>query len=148
VLATGGTLSSTRYQTLLERFAAGVRVLAVPAPHLVEQVEAGELDSYRTRELLAGYLAPLKAHRVDTIVLGCTHFNFLAPLIRELAGPGIAIIDTAPAVARQVALVVRQAGLAPGNSTVRAATTGDPAQVAPTFARMWHATLPLSFADC
>lgn len=137
VLATGGTLAGSRFAALIQRFAADVKVEAVPCPALVEQVEAGDLRGPRTRALVRQYLAPLQADGVDTIVLGCTHFHFLAPVIAEVAGPAVTIIDTAPAVARQVVRVAQAVGLTGGSGRLRVATTGDPRQVAPVFAHLW-----------
>ncbi len=133
VLATGGTLAGTRFASLVQRFATQVAVHTIPCPGLVEQVEAGDLDGWATRALLEQYLSPLQAQDVDTIVLGCTHFPFLTPLIRELVGPHITIIDTGPAVARQVA---RVASVPVGNGLMRFVTTGDPVQVAIVLARL------------
>lgn len=136
VLATDGTLSGPRFATLVQRFADGVEVQTVPAPGLVTQVEAGDLDGPETRRLLGQYFAPLQDRAIDTLVLGCTHFPFLAPLIRELAGPDVALIDTGPAVARQVTHIVHSGNVAPGCSRLRFVTTGDPAQAAPVFERL------------
>jgi glutamate racemase len=152
VLATGGTLMSNRYTLLVQRFAGNVEVFPVACPELVEQVEAGELDTPYTRALVAGYLDPLLTHDIDTVVLGCTHFHFLASLIAELAGPGVTIIDTAPAVARQVAYVASTAGIVPGAEHTRAPlriiTTGDPAAIAPVVARVWGGALPVEHGNC
>jgi glutamate racemase len=79
----------------------------------------------------------LQAEGVDTIVLGCTHFHFVAPLIREVAGPEVTVIDTALAVARQVARVAAQIGLSRGERVIRFATSGDPASIAPVFVCLW-----------
>jgi glutamate racemase len=106
VLATGSTLSSARFANLVERTAEGVNVLTQPCPGLVEQVESGDLDGPRTRALIQQYVEPLLARGVDTIVLGCTHYPLLRSAIEEIAGPGITIIDTAEAVARQTARVL------------------------------------------
>ena len=73
-------------------------------------VEAGELDSPRTHSALTQYLAPLMEAGIDQLVLGCTHYPFLRPLIGEIAGAGVAIIDPAPAVARQAGRVLAQHG--------------------------------------
>lgn len=148
VLATGGTLAGTRFAALVQRFATNVEVQTVPCPGLVEQVEAGDLDGFYTRHLVTRYLEPLKARGADTIVLGCTHFPFLTPLIAEMAGPDMAIIDTGPAVARQVVRVAAEAGVATGSGRLHCATTGDPAQVAPVIARVWGTALPLAYAAC
>lgn len=102
VLATVGTLKSARFAALLDRFAKEVEVVMQPAPGLVECVERGDLDSVATRHLVASFVNPLLAKKVDVIVLGCTHYPFLRKLISEIAGPDVALIDTGAAVARQV----------------------------------------------
>ncbi|WP_405120263.1 glutamate racemase [Pseudomonas leptonychotis] len=102
VLATTGTLKSAKFAALLDRFASDVRVITQPCPGLVEQIEAGELDSAATRELLQGFVAPLLAEGCDTLILGCTHYPFIKPLLRSLVPESISLIDTGPAVARQV----------------------------------------------
>lgn len=102
VLATVGTLKSARFAALLDRFANGIEVVTQPCPGLVECVERGELDSPATRALVARYVEPLVARGADTIVLGCTHYPFLGPLISELAGPNVTLIETGMAVARQL----------------------------------------------
>ncbi|NLD14353.1 MAG: glutamate racemase [Gammaproteobacteria bacterium] len=102
VLATTGTLRSAKFAALLERYSSQVQVLTRPCPGLVERIEAGELDSPATRELLAGYVQPLLAAGCDSLILGCTHYPFIRPLLRELVGPDIAIIDTGAAVARRL----------------------------------------------
>lgn len=128
VLATGGTLAGARFARLMQRFASDVAVQTVPCPALVEQVEAGELDTPRTRALLQQYIGPLLAQGVDTVVLGCTHFHFLAPTIAALFGPTLTIIETAGAVARRVAHVALESSIGPDNGTVGFASTGEPVQ--------------------
>ena len=95
ILATSQTLASENFLRLAEKYGRGVRVLTQACPGLVEQVEKGDLQGDKTREMVAGYLAPLLAAGADTIVLGCTHYPFLISLIRAAAGPGVALIDPA-----------------------------------------------------
>ena len=102
VLATTGTLQSAKFAALLDRFASDVRVVTQPCPGLVERIEAGDLQSPALRQLLAGYVEPLLAAGCDTIILGCTHYPFLKPLLRDMIGPSISLIDTGAAVARQL----------------------------------------------
>lgn len=102
VLATTGTLKSARFAALLDRFAGDVRVITQPCPGLVERIEAGDLNGTQTRELLARYVDPLLAEGCDTLILGCTHYPFLRPLLRELTPADISLIDTGAAVARQL----------------------------------------------
>lgn len=102
VLATTGTLASARFAALLERYAGDVEMVTQGCPGLVEQVEKGELNTTATRELLERYTAPLLVKGADTIILGCTHYPFLATLIIELVGQQVTLIDTGAAVARQL----------------------------------------------
>ncbi len=102
VLATSRTLASDNFVQLFARYGADVEIVGQACPGLVEQVEAGDLSGDKTRALLEQYLLPLLERGADTIVLGCTHYPFLAPLIWEIAGSGVAVIDSAAAVARQL----------------------------------------------
>lgn len=110
VLATQATLASERVQTLLDTHANGVEVLRRPGHGWVEQVEAGELDSTLTRQLVADVVLPLLTQNIDHIALGCTHYPFLAPVIRELTGEQIALYDPAEAIARRVVSQLQQHG--------------------------------------
>ncbi len=148
VLATVGTLQSARFAALLDDFARDVRVVVQPAPGLPESVEAGALDSPATRDLVARYLAPILDAGADTLVLGCTHYPFLKPLITQIAGPGLALIDTGAAVARQLerrltetALLAPPAADTHTPTSARFWTTGDLADSEPALHLLWH---PLS----
>lgn len=102
VMATSRTLVSDNFVKLFARYGEDARILGQACPGLVEQVEAGDLSGDKTRLLLEGYVRPLLEQGADTIVLGCTHYPFLAPLIQDIAGPDVAVIDSAAAVARQL----------------------------------------------
>ena len=102
VLATPATFQGALYASVLERFASHVKIHQHTCPGLVEQIEAGELDAFDTKKILDEAIIPMKAEGIDTIVLGCTHYPFVIPLIQEIAGHGIRVIDPSPAVARQV----------------------------------------------
>jgi len=154
VLATTGTLESARFAGLLDQFGKGVTVLARPGVGLVEAVERGELDSGRTRKLLASHLAPLLEGGADVIVLGCTHYVFLRGQVETIVGPSVRVIDTGAAVARQ--LRRKLAGLellAPGGAkagSTRFWCSGDPVLVAGALTRLWPGgcgveCLPASF---
>lgn len=106
VLVTVATSQSTRFATLLERFKQDVNVIIQPAPGLVEQIEAGDLTSSTTRALVEHHVTPLLSAGADTIVLGSTHYPHLRPLIAEIAGPEVALIDTGEAVAQQLRRVL------------------------------------------
>jgi len=99
VLATTGTLKSAQFAALLESYGRNVKVVTQACVGLVECVERGELNTEHTFELIQKYCAPLLAEGADTIVLGCTHYPFLRPLIESVVGPQVALIDTGDAVA-------------------------------------------------
>jgi glutamate racemase len=102
ILATGHTVRSAKFADLLDRHGRQTRVLAQPCPGLADCVEQGELSGSRLRALLQRYLVPLLAEDADTLVLGCTHYPFLTPLIEQLVGPEVTILDPSAAVARQL----------------------------------------------
>lgn len=139
VLATIGTLESARFAALLERYAGNVEIVTQGCPGLVEQVEQGDLSGPGTRELVERYTAPLLARGADTLILGCTHYPFLAPLIREVVGDDIALVDTGAAVARHLGQRIRQELPAhvPGGTTAEFWTSGDPAQATRIVSTLW-----------
>ena len=118
VLATVGTLESARFAALLERYAGEVEIVTQGCPGLVEQVEQGNLSGTETRELIARYTTPLLARGADTLILGCTHYPFLASLITKVVGEEVTLVDTGAAVARQL-LTRIQVELAARNVPVR-----------------------------
>lgn len=105
VLATTSTLASERYARLLQQVQRlaerQVRFISQPGLGWVECVEQGQLQGAEVEQRVQAALQPLLAQGVDTLVLGCTHYPFLLPLIERFA-PGLAVVDTAPAVARQL----------------------------------------------
>lgn len=132
VLATANTFASPRYEQLMHRFAGDVEVLEDPCRGLVPLIEAGRVSDRETEHLLRAVLTPMVASGVDTLVLGCTHYPFVQPLIEsilaeELPAASVDIIDPAPAVARQTATLLSRARLlaqSPQNGTVRLYTSG------------------------
>ena len=129
VLATPATFQGALYTSVVERFAQGVTVLQDTCPGLVEQIEAGNLNGTETRRILEKALQPMLARGIDTIVLGCTHYPFVIPLIEEISGPGVRVIDPAPAVARQAATLLDQQNPsqpAEGTGWLRVYTSGKP----------------------
>ena len=111
VLATPATFQGALYASVVERFANGVELVQNTCPGLVAQIEAGRLDSPETRRILEEALHPMLERGIDTIVLGCTHYPFVIPLIQEIAGEGVRVIDPAPAVARQTRRLLEEANL-------------------------------------
>jgi glutamate racemase len=154
VLATVGTLESARFAALLEKYGGWkVKIETQACPGLVEQVEKGDLDGPRTRELIERYTAPLLGKGADTLILGCTHYPFLAPLIRDVVGEGITLIDTGAAVARHLMHRVRTE-LPPrviGEGSEAFFTSGDTEQASRIMSMLWGSdiaaqALPAEFA--
>jgi len=102
VLATRQTIASDRVSRLIARHGNGVRILLQACPGLVEQVERAELAGRKTVSLLENYVTPLLGKGADTLVLGCTHYPFLSPMIKAIAGPTVTLIDPAAAVAKEL----------------------------------------------
>lgn len=139
VLATAGTFESQRYADLMARYAGNVRLYEDPCRGLVPLIEAGQLDGEETEALVQQCLAPMLAAGVDTVVLGCTHYPFVLPLIARLAGPDVTLIDPAPAVARQTQSLLVHSGLATsraGNGRLMMYTSGDPERFASLARRL------------
>lgn len=102
VLATAGTLKSEKFQTLMQAHALDCKLICVAGVGLVEAIEGGDIDSPALSALLASYLKPILDAGADTLALGCTHYPFLIPLIKQLTGSRLQIIDNSPPVARQL----------------------------------------------
>ena len=111
VLATPATFQGALYASVVERFAQGVTILQDTCPGLVQQIEAGKLDAPETRHILERALYPMLQKGIDTVVLGCTHYPFVIPLIEQIVGPAVRVIDPAPAIARQTARLLMQYNL-------------------------------------
>ncbi len=141
VLATSRTLASENFAKLTSRFGAAVEIVVQACPGLVEQVEAGDLSGSKTRALLEQYLLPLLQQRADTLVLGCTHYPFLAPLIQEIAGSQVAIIDPAAAVARELRRRLVSTGLLSEkvkSGTEKFWTSGSPELANTVIGQLWR----------
>lgn len=139
VLATPATFQGALYASVVERFAQDVILLQHTCPGLVAQIEAGNLDSTETRRILENALHPMLARGIDTVVLGCTHYPFVIPLIQEIVGTSVRVVDPAPAVARQVGRVLEARGLHHPDreeGEVIYLTTGDPEQLEALLPRL------------
>lgn len=144
VLATPATFQGALYASVIERFAQGVTVLQDTCPGLVEQIESGNLDGAETRRILENALHPMLAQHIDTVVLGCTHYPFVIPLIEAIAGPGVRVIDPAPAVARQAGRLLATHQIShPAEGSggmLRILTSGDPQRLAALLPRLMGGT--------
>jgi glutamate racemase len=128
VLATPATFQGVLYASVVERFANGVELLQSTCVGLVQQIEKGDLNGTATREILEGALHPMLEKNIDTVVLACTHYPFVIPLIQEIVGKKVRVIDPAPAVARQTKRLLEVKGLKRGEgdqSKVQFFTSGN-----------------------
>ena len=106
VLATERTLSGKLFCNTKSRYGSGITIVEQAGNGLVEQVEKMDFDGRTTMNILRGYLAPMLDQNIDTLVLGCTHYPFLIPSIRQIVGSDVSIIHPAPAVARQTLCIL------------------------------------------
>ena len=114
VLATAGTLKGSKYLNTRGLYQDNVKIVEHVGQGFVELVEGGILDGPEAEATVRASLQPLLDAGADTIVLGCTHYPFLQPLIERLAGPEVKVIDPAPAVARQTVRILQERGIPTG----------------------------------
>ena len=117
VLATAGTLKGSKYLHTRGQYEDNVRIVEHVGEGFVELVENGILDGPEAEETVSRSLQPLLDEGADIVVLGCTHYPFLQPVIERLAGPGVKVIDPAPAVARQTVHVLQEKGIPTGEGS-------------------------------
>lgn len=149
VLATDTTLASQRFARLMQRFTEHAEFLLQPCPGLVERIEAGDLDCEKTRGLLQGFLDRVLGAGADTVVLGCTHYPFVQPLIRQLVGPDIRILDTGEAVARELQRQLGIHGLQKreGRGSESFFSTRMAARDEALFSRLWGSPVRLKLLE-
>ena len=151
VIATESTTRSEAYPEALARLRPELEVLSAACPLFVPLVEEGWVDDPVAVQVAERYLAPLLEAGIDTLLLGCTHYPLLMPVLSRVAGPEVALIDSASAVAERVARDLDAAGLAlpaaSGPGTLHAFVT----DVAEHFGRLAEAILgepvPLELVD-
>lgn len=144
VLATKGTLASEKFKRLRDQISAATNVQFLPQAciGLADQVEKGELQSAETAVLLHRYVEPLIEQGADTLVLGCTHYPFVLPLIEEtvarLTSKPVAIVDTGEPIARQLVRLLAERSLLrkEGPGKIAGFTTGSESSLKNAFSRL------------
>ena len=111
VISTEGTLQSQEYLHAIREANPTIGVLPKAAPQLVELVEAGKSNSPETEAVIRDALRDILDYRADTLILGCTHYPLLRPLIRKIAGDNVTIVDSAETTAARVTRVLAKNGL-------------------------------------
>ncbi len=117
VLATKGTLSSSLFNSTSEMHASGITIIEQEGTGLVPLVEGGKMQDAQTRRLLEEFVNPMLEQGIDYLVLGCTHYPYLIPLLREILPEHITIIDSGEAVARQTKTVLESQELSKINGS-------------------------------
>ncbi len=138
VLATYATFQGQVYNSVVERFAQGVTILQDHCPGLVAEIEKGNFDGPQTEKILRNALEPMMEKGVDTVVMGCTHYPFVIPLIQKITGPAVQVIDPAPAIARQIKRLLEARGWFPQETALADVKFFTTAKVADFAAMLPH----------
>ena len=128
VIGTNVTISSGSYERAIKKLDPRAKVYSQACPEFVEFVERGEVTGDHISEMAMGYLDPMLEACIDTLILGCTHYPLLAPLLAQVAGPGVELISSADETAHEVDTILDRLGwLAEGDrpGSMMFLTTGD-----------------------
>jgi glutamate racemase len=136
VVGTQGTIASQAYQDLLRRLRPEIVITALATPLLVPLVEEDWLSHPATQMILEEYFAPMKAARVDTVVLACTHYPLLKVLAQRVLGPAVTLVDSAQNAAAALAQHLAAAGLERPAGEATGRTTICSTDVSPQFLRL------------
>jgi glutamate racemase len=148
LLATQATVTSGRYAELIHALDAGVRLHAIACPRLVPLIESDDPFGAETADAVREYAAPLKNAAVDTVILGCTHFPIIKPILQRVFGRDVTLVFSADETAREVAETLARKGIendASREGTYRFLTTGDPEVFRATGARFLQ--LPIAAVE-
>ncbi len=146
LLATQATVASGRYEALVHSLDAGVELVAVACPLLVPLIESDDPFGEETAAAVREYAAPLKDAGVDTVILGCTHYPLIRPVLQRVFGRDVTLVFSAEETAREVAETLsrkRIENLADREGAYRFLTTGDP----DAFREMGRRFLQLPIGD-
>ena len=146
LLATEATVRAGRYEELVRTFDAGAQLVSVACPRLVPLIEGDDPFAAETSDAVREYAAPLKDAGVDTVILGCTHYPLIRPILQRVFGRDVTLVFSAEETAREVAETLARKRLendAGRDGTYRFLTTGDPA----SFREMGRRFLQLPIAE-
>ncbi|MFP4847105.1 glutamate racemase [Winogradskyella sp. PE311] len=116
ILATKGTLSSELFHKTTDIYASGIKVIEQVGEGIVPLIEAGKLESKEMKILLSSYLEPVLKHNIDYLVLGCTHYPYLIPILTKMLPANVKIIDSGLAVAKQTHTILNRDNLLNSNT--------------------------------
>lgn len=117
IMATEATIRSNAYQQALVTLDAGLEIFPVACPRLAPLIQAGDVFSEETEKAAREYTAPLKEAETDTVILGCTHYPLITPMLRRLLGPRVSLINSAEETVREVTEILERKGM--GNTMDR-----------------------------
>jgi glutamate racemase len=146
LLATQGTVSAGRYESLVRTLDAGVRFAAVACPKLVPLIESEDPFGTATSDAVREYAAPLKEAGCDTVILGCTHYPLIRPVFQRAFGRDVTLVFSADETAREVAETLSRKAIdndRDREGTYRFLTTGEPA----AFSELGRRFLQLPLGD-
>jgi glutamate racemase len=148
LLATQATVSSGRYADLVHALDAGTEVFSIACPKLVPLIEGDDPFGEDTVAAVREYAEPLQAEDVDTVILGCTHYPLIKPILQREFGRGVTLVFSAEETAREVAETLARKGMENDETrrgVYRFLTTGDPDLFRETGRRFLQ--LPIESAD-
>lgn len=102
VMATPMTVQQEKFRQLMARYESKAEIYPLPCPGLMEFIEAGDLESERLHDFLQELLGPYLDKKLDSIVLGCTHYPFARKMIRRIVGDAVTIFDGGEGTAREM----------------------------------------------
>jgi glutamate racemase len=146
LLATQATVDAGRYAQLVRTLDAGARLTAVACPRLVPLIESEDPFGAETAEAVREYATPLEQVKVDTVILGCTHYPLIRPIFQRVFGRGVTLVFSAEETARESAETLSRKGIENAESRegrCRFLTTGDPG----TFRRLGERFLQMPLGD-
>jgi glutamate racemase len=116
VIGTEGTIRSRAYDRALKRISPTIQLVSKACPEFVPLVENGSFDTAETREIVRQSLEPLMSVPMDCLILGCTHYPFLSPVISEIMGPKVQLINSAEETAREISAILQHRGMLAKNA--------------------------------
>jgi len=150
VIATQGTVLSGAYERAFRAVREDLQVVQQACPEFVPLVESGATDSPEALAAIQQYIAPLSAQGIDTLVLGCTHYPYLAGTIQQVVGPNVVLVDPAEALVQALERLLDEKGLrrrSPDPPTHRFLVSGDPAAFVAAAHRLLHREILVEKVD-
>jgi len=144
LLATQATIEARRYEELVHALDAGARLTAVACPRLVPLIESGDPFGEETTEAVREYAAPVKEDGCDTVILGCTHYPLIRPILQRVFGRSVTLVFSAEETAREAAETLARKGIEnepEREGSCRFLTTGNPELFRVTGARFLQLTI-------